>query len=241
MIFRNIRPLLLILVAVSTSWTQAAADPQPEPVEFRVIGWNRTHLDMFYEIKGKPVPLRLVQGVVSEPQRYTGAPTVTFYIPVQIEGKPGKKPLATVTLNRPPQKNLVVIWLPKTGDYESTVLVDEPDRPSPGKLRFVNLSGGDLIVQCNGGTPLPLAAGADSIVAPQNDGIGVKVAMETKANGQWKIGLMTGITVRPYNRVTAFIVNPSRIAPTLEALATSSAPNSAALDLFVIRDRVIAK
>lgn len=241
MIFKHLLTSLLLLVAAAPASAQAPATPEEELIEFRAIGWNREIPKMFYELKGKARPLPVHRGTPTQPQRYAGPAKLTFYIPVISDGETSKQPIAEVTLNPPPQKNLVVIWQSKGGRYEAAVLADNPNIPPPGSLRFVNFSNQPLVLKCNSNAPFSLAAGAERIVVSDSGGIGVKVAMRTQKNGEWELALMNGISVEPDERVTAFIADPSRLAVAAEDENTRSSFETAILTLFLIRDRVTAK
>lgn len=243
MIFERTLGLLVFLGLFVAVPAQAADNPQEEPIEFRAIGWNREIMDMFYEVKGKAQPLPLYRRRPSLPQRYVGSPVLVFYVPVIVDGKRKKAPVAEVTLKEPPYKNLVVIWLGKNGRYVASVLADEPDSPPPGNLRFVNLSGQNLAVKCTGQDQFLLPAGTEKIVAPYKGGVGVgvKVARQVSGTESWELALMNGISVKAHERVTAFIADPSRLAlsPEEEAQGPNFQPDP--LNLFLIRDRVASE
>lgn len=237
MTFKPALLLLCFLAAAVPGRAQAPAAPKEPPVEFRAIAWNRDFPDVFYEIKGKEQPLPLHRGALTPPQLYTGAPKLVLFVPTMIEGKRGKVPIAELTLNLPPKKNLIVVWLEKNGQYGATVLADEPGRPAAGQVRFVNLAGRPLALNCNDQTEV-CASGAERIVTAQKGGVGIRIAVEVQTNGQWKLALMNGLPVASNERVTAFIADPSRLArsPEEEEKDIKVRP----LSLFVIRDTVAA-
>ncbi len=232
-------PLLpLLFTAISFL---AHAQPSPEEEEpvytFQVIGWNRTHLDMFYLEEGGPRTLRLIQRTPSPPQHIAGTEKIQFYIPVETEE--GSRPylLTEATLYPPPARNLIVIWLNQNRKYQSVVLKDDPDTPAPGKLRLVNLSGHELRLKANDDPIISMHPGAIEIITPKNEGVGLKIAILKTPNSGWKLGLLNAITVRKNDRVTAFIADPSKIAPTLEETATNAQTDTSPLTLFVIKNR----
>lgn len=241
MTFKLIIGLLLFLGVASGLPAQPVQTPLEEPIEFRAIGWNREIPEMFYELKGQAQPLPLYRRSPSLPQRYIGPAKIVFYVPAVIDGQPTKTPLAEVTLKQPPHKNLVVIWLEKSGRYNATVLADEPDSPPPGHLRFINISGQELALKCNGREQFLLSAGKEQTVSPHKGGVGVgvKMARQIKGTQSWELVMMKGLPVKPTERVTAFIADPSRIAlsPEDEAMGPGFQPD--ALTLFLIRDRVV--
>ncbi len=235
MTFKPTSLLLWFLIATATGWAQAPAGQKEPPIEFRAIAWNRDFSDIFYEIKGREQPLPLHRGTISPPQLYTGSPKLVLYRPTMIDGERSKAPIAELTLNLPPKKNLIVVWLEKNGQYGATTLADEPDRPAAGSVRFVNLAGRNLALNCNGKTEI-CQPGAEMIVTAQKGGVGIRVAVEVQTNGQWKLALMNGLPVGPDERVTVFIADPSRLAlsPEQEEKEIKARP----LSLFVIRDTV---
>lgn len=226
-----------MLAAAVPGRSQAPVAPKEPPIEFRAIAWNRDFPDVFYELKGKEQPLPLHRGAITPPQFYTGAPKLVLFMPTMIDGKPGKAPIAELTLNLPPKKNLIVVWLGKNGHYGATVLADEPDRPAAGSVRFVNLAGRTLALNCKGRTEV-CAAGAEMVVAAKEGGVGIRVAVEVQTNGEWKLALMNGLPVAPNERVTVFIADPSKLAlfPGEDEKEIRVRP----LSLFVIRDVVVA-
>lgn len=236
MTFKPALLLLCFLAAAVPGRAQAPAAPKEPPIEFRATAWNRDFPDLFYEVNGKPQPLALRRGTISPPQLVQGAsPKLVLYKPTIIDGEPGKVQVGELTLNRPPLKNLIVVWLEKNGRYGATVLADEPGRPAAGQVRFVNLAGRPLALNCNGRTEV-CAPGGEMIVAAQKGGVGIRVAVEVKSNGQWKLALMNGLPITANERVTAFIADPGKLAlsPEEEEKEIKARP----LSLFVIRDTV---
>lgn len=242
MIFKRTIAFLFFLSVAATVSAQPAA-PNEEHIEFRTIGWNREIPQMFYELKGQAHPLPLYRRSPSPPQRYIGSTRVVFYVPANGGGEPGKTAVAEVTLKEPPYKNLVVIWLEKNGRYNAVVLADEPDSPPPGHLRFINISGQELALKCSGREQFLLPAGREQTVSPRQGGVGVgvKMARQIKGTESWELVMMKGLPVKPHERVTAFIADPSRIALSPEDEAMGSGFQPEALTLFVIRDRVPPK
>lgn len=240
MTFKSLLLFLPALAMIAPARAQSDQPAEKPPVEFRVIGWNRELPEMFYELKGKPQPLPLRRGTPSQPQRYAGEPTLVFYTPVVVDGETVRQPVVEVALKPPPQKNLVVVWLSKAGRHEAAVLADDPDKPAPGELRFVNIANQDLVLKCNADEPFTLSAGAETIVSSEAGGVGVRVAMRTRKNGSWELALMNGIAVEPNERVTAFIANPADLAPAPEEENLRGGGDNKILGLFLIRDRVTA-
>ncbi|WFB35953.1 hypothetical protein P3T73_17510 [Kiritimatiellota bacterium B12222] len=231
--------LCLWLITFLPCCLQAQSTPAEEELyKFRVIGWNRNHLDMFYVMDAEPQPLRLIQKVPSALQKIPKpSADLIFYLPVEGEQGIRPQPLVKATLYPPPAQNLVVIWVDQAGRYRSAVLKQDRDNPSPGKLRMVNFTGYDLRIQANKNPLLSLAPGASEVITPENEGVGVKIAYRAHSGEEWEMGLMSGITVRKNDRVTAFIADPSQVDQTLEEKSTSSALSKEPLTLFVIRDR----
>jgi hypothetical protein len=240
MTFKHLFLLLPALAMIAPARAQSPDRTDKAPIEFRVIGWNRDIPDMFYELKGKPQPLPLRRGTLSQPQRYVGEPTMVFYVPAVVDGETVRQPVVQVALKPPPQKNLVIVWLAKSGRYEAAVLSDDADKPMPGQLRFVNVSNLELVVKCNAEAPFTLPARGEKIVGSEAGGVGVRVAMRTNKNGSWELALMNGIAVEPNERVTAFIVDPSQLALAPEEEGLRGGGDNKILSLFLIRDRVEA-
>ena len=108
MIFnRTIGLFIAALGVVAGLSAQPVDSTQEEPIEFSAIGWNREIAEMFYEVKGQSQPLPLQRRRPSAPQRYTGSPTIVFYMPVVVNEERRKVPIAEVTLKRPPYRRLL--------------------------------------------------------------------------------------------------------------------------------------
>ncbi|WOO43623.1 hypothetical protein [Rubellicoccus peritrichatus] len=209
--------------------------------EFRVVGWNYALRDMFYEVDGEVRDLPLYRRMPSPLQSVSGDGDITFFIPSEENEKKGKKPIVNVSLNPAPLRNLVMIWLDTEGQYQASILPDDPNFPGLGQLRLVNLTGQNLLIQCNKDTPVPLSLGSE-LVVDANDklgGVGVKVAFQIQREGNWKLAWVNGIVVRPNERVTAYIAKPSEMAAPLERIKEKKSNSKVKpLELLVVRDAV---
>ncbi|HEY9249300.1 MAG TPA: hypothetical protein VIO38_09225 [Rariglobus sp.] len=216
-----------------------AQSPAPTPPQnaFRAIAWNREIPEAFYEVDGKRLPLPLYRGAISQEQRFAGPPTlVLFREETTPDGVVKKVPLATVRLNPPPAKNLLVVWMEKDGSYNTAVLADEAETLPPGHARFINITGRRLALNCNGQTYVT-EPGGRQVVAAAKGGVGIKVAVEVESRGKWKLATMSAVRVRPNNRVTVFIADPAKLAELPEDAGKEIVAEP--LSLFVITDRVV--
>lgn len=232
--------LLLLMKSLSLS-AQAPDAQMDELYEFRITGWNLDIPDLFYEVNGKSIPVPVYRRTLGKVHKYAArTPALELFSTESIGGVLTKVPLLRVTLNPPPQKNLIVVWKEKRGKIDSTVLSDDPVTPAPGNVRFVNIGGQDLLLKCNHLAPFQLGAGSSRIVEPESGGVGVgvKIAQMKKGVDAWELALMNGISIEPNERVTAFIADPRRLAPPPEEDGKPEKPVTDKLALFIIRDSV---
>lgn len=230
--------LSVFCIGLMTSGAQVArAQPTPPKdenvINFRAVAWNRDLPTLAYDVKGKSVPLPLDRGRITQTHVYTGEPVLTFYNTIQVEGKPTRVPLTQVKLNPSQKKILVVIWLTKELHYVATVLEDENDALKGGQVRFVNLAGKELALNCNRRTTI-LPPGGRYLTDAANGGVGLKIAIDEQRDGQWKLAYMNGIEINQDERVTMFINNPALLAVPPEDEGSKDVVPP--LGVFVLRD-----
>lgn len=243
MTFKRILLLLPLLIAASASVCAQTPPAKDQPYEFRLAAWNFDLPGLFYEQSGKKRPTPVIERSTTQPFTYVG-PTgkLVLYTQKIVEGSPVKITIVELTLVPPPRKNLILLWHERTGNYSATVLADDPQTPPPGHLRFVNISGQNLALQCNGMDRFTLSPGTDRVVPPTNGGVGVgvKVARQRKKADpdSWELALMSGIPVEPNERVTAFIADPERLSLSIGQKSLLDQREKELLSLFFIRDTV---
>jgi len=214
----------------------AATEPEKPPVSFRAVAWNREIPDAFYEVAGKRRALSLHRGAISAEQTYEGSPQLTLFEEVTAEdGQVKKEPLTSFRLNPPPVKNLVVVWVDKSGACQSVVLADDPSTLPLGNARFVNITRYRLAIN-SGASTYTVEPGASQLIAAPKGGLGIKIAVQMETNGVWKLAMMNSVRVRPNSRVTVFIADPSTLATAPEDADKEIVKQP--LDLFVVTDRV---
>lgn len=233
----------VLLLAVAAR-AQSPSPAKEEPFEFRLTAWNIDLPELFYEEAGKKRPTPVLERALT--QSFTTTNTsgkLVLYTQTLVEGAPVKTPFAEVTLVPPPSKNIILLWHEKSGRYGSAVLADDPQTPPPGHLRFVNLSGQPLALQCNGQPGFTLDPASDKVVPPSRSGVGVgvKVARQRKKNApdSWELALMTGIPIAANERVTAFIADPERLSLSVGQKSLRDHLEKEILSIFLIRDTVV--
>jgi len=235
--------LFAAVLGVSARAQTPAVPAKDQPFEFRITAWNIDLPGLFYEEGGKKRPTPVLERALTPPFLFTNASgKLILYTQTIVEGAPVKTPFVEVTLVPPPSKNIILLWQEKSGRYGSAVLADDPQTPPPGYLRFVNLTGQPLALQCNGQPSFILDPSVDKVVPPSRGGVGlgVKVARQRKksAPDSWELALMTGIPIAANERVTAFIADPDRLALSVGQKSLRDHLEKENLSLFFIRDTV---
>lgn len=243
MTFKHLLIFSLFAAVIGFARAQTPPPAKSPPFEFRITAWNLDLPGLFYEQDGKKLPTPLVERSLSPTFTFVSpAGKLVLYTQTLVEGAPVKTPLAEVTLVPPPAKNLVLIWHEKSGRFGAAVLADDPLSPPPGYVRFVNLSGQNLALQCSQTNRFTLAPGADKIVPPTNGGVGVgvRVARQRKKSDpeSWELAMMSAIRISPNERITAFIADPERLSLSARKKSIVEHLDKEMLTFFIITDTV---
>jgi hypothetical protein len=208
---RILLPLLGMLILCARSLPAQTDTPASEQtpktvhVTFTSLGWDNALPKVFYKSGQKPVTFAVPSFTRSQQQTYTGDPHLTFYVPVEVPGKPTEnRPIGEVTL--PPESDkLLLIFIPVDSEHWRIVVMPENTEAfPPGKARIVNTTPDKLAVKPRGSPLMTLEPGKQALL----DGNGINLGLEIAflKNDKWQIATSGIFGLKPDKRCTIFIV-----------------------------------
>ena len=210
MISRALLPLLGLFVFCARSLPAQTSTLEPSPktvhVTFTSLGWDNALPKVFYIDDQKHVTFAVPSFTRSQQQTYTGDPHLTFYVPVEVPGKPTEnRPIGEIML--PPNSDkLLLIFIPVDSEHWRIVVMPENTEAFPlGQARVVNTTPDKLAVKPRDSSLFTLEPGKQVLLTGNGINVGMDIAFFK--DNKWQLATSGIFGLKPDKRCTIFIVS----------------------------------
>jgi hypothetical protein len=181
--------LIICFIAFCADKNLVAQTAAPAPFRFRTLAWDAPVDGLFYDAKGKSIPVTARNYARSNFYEADATNKLDFYRLVPgLDGKPTKQFVGDVSVDGSGGLVLILFFKRSDGSYKINVSEDDTKKFPAGSYRFVNTSSSYLLVAAGNarGTLIP----GQSIVLhsdPDQATHGVNIRLATAAGEEIKM------------------------------------------------------